>query len=358
MKTDSMQQARRKRQKDVPDPLHQPHDKLVQNAFEDIPTLIAFLEAYLLPNVRRWLDLREKCVVHVNDSFVSRKLKASEADLLFQVASKTGAKGRPDTVAGTKAKVGARAGAVGREPEVFVYVLIEHQYRKDRWIVLRVLRYMIDIWEAYLEKNPGVRTLPVILPVVLAQNKKAWRVSAEFGPELFGLTGEAAGDLAAFIPKFSVRFLELALLAFDELRGTALGTLTLRVLKAQQEGGDAVLNDYVWDESLMRKIGLGRRLDRIINYIIGACGVDSRKVKTRIDTIESESIRKMFKSTAQQFIEEGIEEGIEKGELIGCIYTMQELLGKKVTPRVQLKRKSIAALQTLLEKLRAEHRSL
>ena len=77
-------------------------------------------------------------------SFVDPELSPSHTDLLYAAAWRGGA-------------------------EVPVYVLFEHQSSADRWMPLRLLRYMVRIWERWLKDHQDATALPAIVPIVLGQ---------------------------------------------------------------------------------------------------------------------------------------------------------------------------------------------
>jgi predicted transposase/invertase (TIGR01784 family) len=70
----------------------------------------------------------------VNGSFVDEELNNRHADVLMRT--------RLD----------------GRE--AFVYVLIEHQSNPDPMMPLRMLRYVMRIWDRYLQEHPKKKRLP------------------------------------------------------------------------------------------------------------------------------------------------------------------------------------------------------
>jgi len=121
---------------------HQPHDKLFKAGFSDPATAGAFLRLQFseaLASKIGWDTLRLEPA-----NFVDSHFRESESDLLFS------------------APLG--------DARCLVYLLFEHQRAKDPWIALRLLRYMLRIWEKHLHDHPEALRLPVILPVVVAQN--------------------------------------------------------------------------------------------------------------------------------------------------------------------------------------------
>ncbi len=65
-------------------------------------------------------------------------------------------------------------------PEVWVYILLEHQSDPDPWMPFRLLTYMMALWESERRdqeerKVPlGERRLSPILPIVLYTGQRAW----------------------------------------------------------------------------------------------------------------------------------------------------------------------------------------
>ena len=110
-------------------------------------------------------------------SFVDEALREQHTDLLYSVR-----------LAGRPARV---------------YVLFEHQSSGDTWMALRLLKYMLRIWEAGVAD--GAERLPVIVPVVLHHGDTGWRASTRF-EGLVDLVPEAA----PFTPHFGFVLDDLA----------------------------------------------------------------------------------------------------------------------------------------------------
>ena len=147
------------------DPTHQPHDSLFKHGFRDPANAAAFLKGQLpgLASVISWDRLRLE-----NGSFLDSHLRRSESDLLFSAPMS-----RISSL-----REGAPPGRRGRN--CLIYLLFAHQREFDRWIALRLLRYMVRIWEDFRKANPRASKLPVIVPVILAQNAERWEVSPQF----------------------------------------------------------------------------------------------------------------------------------------------------------------------------------
>lgn len=110
-----------------------------------------------------------------------------------------------------------------------------------------MLGYQVKIWDHFLRQSPQADTLPVIIPVVLAQNRRKWAVSPRFR-SLLGLPTSKESVWAQFVPDLTFRLIELAGLRFEEIAGTPLGIVTLRLLKAERPG------DHLIREAVIQRL--------------------------------------------------------------------------------------------------------
>jgi hypothetical protein len=123
--------------------VQRPHDKLFRTVFADHGEAAALLRAHLPESLAR--DLRWSTLTLQDRSFVDPDLRDTESDLLFSIRRKAGA------------------------PPAWLYVLVEHQSRPDRWIRFRLLKYCCRIWDRSRAQFPRERRLrphrpPGLLP--------------------------------------------------------------------------------------------------------------------------------------------------------------------------------------------------
>lgn len=319
------------------DRLHQPHDKLAKSSFEDLPTATAFFQQYLPPSLVRLISWSSLKVVP--SSYIDDRLHGSESDLLYQVALSKPGSSAPPTPA-------------------FVYLLFEHQRRKDPWIALRLLTYQVRIWEQFRSSDPLSPTLPPIIPIVLAQNNQTWSLSPRFH-SLFDLSTHAIeSDLARFIPDFTFRLIELAELPFDKISGTVLGTLTLRLLKAEQIGD--LLSDFVWDEDLLLHLSSHHRL-RLLRYILGVGDIDKTSIQRKLSQLKTAAIQDATMTLADQFRQEGREQAVKKTLTLADQFRQEgrdEAVKKTMTLAEQFRQEgreeAVKKAKTLAEQFRQE----
>lgn len=141
----------------------------------------------LEPSLAERLDFRR--ATRVNRSFVPADLEKQEGDLLFRVPYR-------------RARTGARA--------VWVYVLLEHQSRRDPEMALRLLLYMAQLWDTQHREWQDARApararrlLPVV-PIVFYTGREAWKPPLR----LAGLM-DLPEEIESFVPRWETLFLNL-----------------------------------------------------------------------------------------------------------------------------------------------------
>ena len=258
-------------------PLHQPHDKLVKSTFSDPDNARAFLQAHLPSNLVRRMDWTSLSLL--SGSFIDPEFAATSSDLLFT------------------AKIDGHP--------VFLYILFEHQNQEDPLIGLRLLTYMVRIWNDYLRNNPGATKLPAILPLVLAQDSKPWKSSTRFA-DLIDIPEGVGEDIKKHIPDFEFQLVELYHMPFDKILGTPMGILTLRALKAEKL--QALLDDPVWDETLLIQLSPAS-FEMLMRYILDR-DLDKPAFRRKLKTLQNPKLSKNAMSLAEQFRQEGRQEGL------------------------------------------------
>jgi len=128
------------------------HDELFRSALSHPQTAREFLDTHLPDSLKSILDLNQ--IKIENDSFIEETLKESICDVLFSVTSRDNKQG-------------------------FIYCLIEHQSKPQRFMALRMMKYMISICEKFLKDNPKSKYLPLIYPIVFYSGKSSYNVATK-----------------------------------------------------------------------------------------------------------------------------------------------------------------------------------
>lgn len=258
------------------DGIHQPNDKLFRSAFGVPETAAAFLRAKLPETVAAAIDWPQ--LQRLPGTFIDTQFRASHTDLLFT------------------------APVVDRD--ALIYVLFEHQSTRDKWLPLRLLRYMVRIWEQRDRPDESECLLPAILPVVLSQNAQSWDIDPRFS-SLLDIPRSLRDEIAPFVPDFSFHHFQLAEMPFEAIPGTPSGILVLRAMKAERLG--TLLDTMVWDEELIR-LAAPEIVELILRYIL-AGRVDRRDFNSKIISLKNHETRSMAMTLAETLRQEGRQEG-------------------------------------------------
>jgi hypothetical protein len=194
-------------------------------------------------------------------------------------------------------------------------------------MALRLLRYMVRIWERSHTSDP-TGPLPVILPVVLAHNAEHWDIPVNFA-RLLDIPKDLRGELEAVVPDFAFNLIQLADLPFEQIRGSPAGILTLRVMKAERLG--MLLDDPVWDEDLVGEASL-ELFEQILFYIASAADLDKPAFFERLKRVKDERIRQTAMTLEQQFRQEGRQEGLQEGLQKGERLLLERQLTRRFGP--------------------------
>jgi len=241
------------------------------------------------------------------------------------------------------------------DAEVCLHLLFEHQSTRDPFMGLRLLRYMVRIWELWLREHGRTKRLPLIIPVVVAHNRTVWRINPQFSA-LFG-PPEAIAPFRQYLPDFAYRLIQVAAIPFDAIRGTPDGIFVLRVLKAERSG--ELLGPYIWDHQLLRVIK-DEIFERFLVYLHSRSKIDKRRLRRIIESLPDPAMRRTALTLAEQFRMEGREEGRSQGREEGSLRASQRLvldaLDLRFGPVPEGLREAIESIGNP-EKLRSLHRA-
>lgn len=173
-------------------------------------------------DVARPLDFEK--AERVNRSFVSEELEKLESDVVYKVPFRTGKRA------------------------VWVYVLVEHQSKPDPMMGLRLLSYMVELWQNQQrewedDRAPrSARRLLPIIPVVFYTGAQKWTKP----PSVAALMDLPIG-LTEFVPSFRTLMLKLQERPADGLgrSGLAAALRGLQAVRASTEDLAAALSGAV-----------------------------------------------------------------------------------------------------------------
>jgi predicted transposase/invertase (TIGR01784 family) len=129
---------------------HNAHDSGYKKLFSNHEFLRQLLTSFVH---EEWInDIDYSTLVRLDKSFVSDEFNERESDLIYKAEFK---------------------GQV-----LYIFILLEFQSTVDRFMSLRMLHYIVELYED-LVKNHRLKTLPAVFPVMLYNGEKRWTAPEE-----------------------------------------------------------------------------------------------------------------------------------------------------------------------------------
>ena len=182
-----------------------PHDALVRYTFKKLSYARELLKSLIPKTLVRRVNWEELSLV--DGSFIDPQLAERQTDLLYRVP-----------IAGRDA---------------FIYVLLEHQSSSEPLMAFRMLVYISRIWQQELHQQPGLRSLPVIVPLVLHHSATGWTAPNSMA-ELYDADEDMLQSLGELLPRLRFELIDLTRQEDEELHvslGNSVAKLVLLCLK-------------------------------------------------------------------------------------------------------------------------------
>ena len=275
-----------------------PHDLFARYTFGRPERAEAELRAVLPAQVVSevdWTSLRQE-----SGSVVDPELRETESDLLFTARLRSGR-------------------------SLLLYVLLEHQSTVDRWMALRMLRYVVRQLEHWRQQHPESTLLPVIIPLVMYHGPEGAWTAPRRVEDLFELPDEAEQRerWRALVPRFEYLLDDLTAEREEALRarpGPPLARLAWLILRYGRTDELArKLPDWV---ALFAQVHAGpegaEHLVVLIRYLvwIGDWTVHEaakRVLHSVLDEQRSEELMGSYRSVGEELMEEGLQRGLARG---------------------------------------------
>ncbi len=211
----------------------------------------------------------------------------------------------------------------GGRPVLF-YFLLEHQSSVDRWMALRMLRYVVRQLDHWRHLHPDNEWLPTIIPMVLYHGQEGRWTAARRLEELFFLPDEHRERWRKVVPRFEYLVDDLTAEREEALRarpGPPLVRMTWLLLRSSRSRELAVLLEGwkpLLEEVLASPEGL-EQLRSIVHYLLRVGPKDARPALRRVlDSMTGEQqAEELMKTMAEDLIEQGERKGRRKGRAEG-----------------------------------------
>jgi predicted transposase YdaD len=316
-----------------------PHDALFKAAFQNPAYEAAELRAMMPAALARRIDWTTLTLQP--GSFVDPTLGDRHSDILFSV------------------RIGAE--------DAFIYLLFEHQSKVDRFLVLRMLGYVVRIWERYRRQFRRATHLPPVLPLVLHHSKRGWRAPSRLS-ELFRPSLGDLPELRGVVADMALWVDDISALSDRALRARALApfpAIALAALRDARRPGRVLPSLHAWADALRATSrapdGL-RALEQLFRYIaLVAKDLELPELQRAVAellpnaeiemmTIAEKLQREGFKQGIKQGLDKGIKQGRREGLREGQSRILLKLLALKFGTlddgvRVRVASANLAALE-------------
>ncbi len=276
-----------------------PHDKFFKETLTKVDLARDFARNYLPAAILQVVDL--STMEPQKDSFIDEELRETFSDLLFRV-----------NIA---------------QKEGFLYFLFEHKSYAGPHTAFQLLKYMVRIWEAKIEKE-NLRQLPVIVPLVVYHGRKGWEGRTDLAAMVAGYE-ELPPELKKMVPNYAYLLYDLTRYSDEEIKGEVRLRILLSVfrdifVKDRQEFRESVLKAGEYLEQLEDKEKGLEYFEIFMRYVFSARAdmtmADLKEIVEQMEANYPEGSA-LTMTLAELLIEEGEARGeargIAKGEAQG-----------------------------------------
>ncbi len=268
---------------------HNAHDSGYKKLFSNHELVRQLLTSFVN---EEWINCIEySSLERIDKSFISDEFAERESDLIY------------------KAKF--------KNQDIYIFILLEFQSTVDRFMSLRMLRYVIELYED-LVKNHKLKTLPAIFPIMLYNGENKWTASEE----LYTLIENSIPE--KYIPKF--RYFKIAENEFSKDFLKSLKNSVAALFYTENLSEEELQKEIEIIIELLKK----ERPDEVKLFINWFKYIFQDRKKLVKEVQEIVEVKTMLSTTVKKYGEklilqgklEGIDEGIKK--------TARAMLNKKM----------------------------
>jgi predicted transposase YdaD len=311
-----------------------PHDALFRFTFSRPENAAGELRTVLPAALVAELDFGT--LTTLPGSFIDEALAGRASDLLFSIELA----GRP----------------------ALIYVLFEHQSSDDPRMPLRLLGYMLRIWEQHERQHGKSEPLPPILPIVLHHAAHCWRSPVRFA-DLFAVDHGTRELLAPWLPDFGYVLDDLAAIDSADIHArnglTAFARLVLFALQRARHAPDLARELEGFVDLIAELLRAERGLDDfevLIRYTFWVADVPTERIRALLRDKVGPMVEERMLTTAEKLIASGEAKGRAEGEAKGRAAVLAKLLIHRFGPlpeeaKRQLERASADELDMWAERI-------
>jgi hypothetical protein len=201
---------------------------------------------------------------------------------------------------------------------------------------LRILRYMIQIWDEHLRAHPDALLLPPIIPVVVHHSAAGWTAPVAFS-ELLDVSADLRASLGRHLPSFEFLLDDVSAVEDEELRGRAITTfarIALFCLAKARTSGDFLSELRRWSEALSELVEAPNgvaALSMVVRYILEVTDTPPEHLHSMLSQLGPKA-EEASMTGEQMLIEKYRAEWLAEGRAEGRVEMLLRLLSVKFGP--------------------------
>jgi predicted transposase/invertase (TIGR01784 family) len=277
------------KQKEEPEIIKQPHDKLFKQVFSEASNAVDFIRGIFPKELLSKLKL--ETIVLENSSYITKNLKESFSDLVYSVE-------------------------YDNKKTIQISLLFEHKSYPEKYPHIQLLEYQVNVFKAQLKQK---KVLTPIIPIIVYHGKSSWKYR-EFSEYFDGIDDE----LKKYLPEFKYLLCDFNKLELEEITGKLFNEETIKVTVALMK---LIFNNKTLEESLYKILSIGSNryddkgkgeafLETIILYLLYASDIEPEVITETISKISEKGENKIM-STATKLMERGESIGLQRGRQEG-----------------------------------------
>ncbi|MFN8487558.1 MAG: Rpn family recombination-promoting nuclease/putative transposase [Caldilineaceae bacterium] len=233
---------------------------------------------------------------------------------------------------------------------MYIYVLLEFQSKVDRFMVLRVLFYILSFYMDYTANYKRIKKLPAIFPIVLYNGKRNWRAPTRISDLI-----EAEPSLGAYAIDF--QYLLLNEKAYSKERLLTIRNIVSTLFLAEGHYDIALLEQELLN--LYEQESDKQAVSLFLNWFrqLALYGKVSPEDYEKLDYVyrTKEEVQTMLVATLREerkkAYQDGEAAGLIKGEAAGLVKGLRQTLLKLLQHRFQLNEAAQLKLAEQLTKI-------
>jgi len=205
-----------------------------------------------------------------------------------------------------------------KDKEVYIYLLLEFQSTIDRFMSLRMLRYICELYE-HLVKTKGIKSLPVVFPIMLYNGDARWTAPEK----LSDLIDKSISS--EYIPEF--RYYKISENELSKETLVKIKNFVSALFFAENSSRENLVEDLTVIRDMLRKEN-PETIDLFKNWLKNIFGAQ-KEIIEYIDNMQEE--KTMLATTVKKYEEKLLQQGMQQGMQQGISATRSDVVKRMLS---------------------------